>query len=143
MFFSNKLTPAISRTYAGHRQELVPLPSSLLTQSTEFFYQLPNCGHQTHIRRHVLGQGIFLFYDSILSSNFLLTHRQMNTFHWHVVDSQSFPLVIPGFEALSEKGAYNPASVYTLKDVQDIVAYAAAVRLYSSHAHQLLTSFLK
>lgn len=51
---------------------------------------------------------------------------KMNTLHWHVVDSQSFPLVIPGFEALSEKGAYNPASVYTPKDVQDIVAYAAA-----------------
>ena len=67
----------------------------------------------------------------------------MNTFHWHVVDSQSFPLVIPGFEALSEKGAYNPASVYTLKDVQDIVAYAAAVRLCFSRARQLLTSLAK
>ena len=41
MFFSNKLTPAISRTYAGHRQELVPLPFSLLTQSTEFFISFP------------------------------------------------------------------------------------------------------
>jgi hexosaminidase len=67
----------------------------------------------------------------------------MNTFHWHVVDSQSFPLVVPGFEALSEKGAYNPASVYTPKDVQDVVAYAAAVCLYFSRARQLLNSFVR
>jgi len=67
----------------------------------------------------------------------------MNTLHWHVVDSQSFPLVVPGFEALSEKGAYNPASVYTQKDVQDIVAYAAAVRLYFSRVRQLLNSYVK
>ena len=67
----------------------------------------------------------------------------MDTLHWHVVDSQSFPLVVPGFEALSEKGAYNPASVYTLQDVQDIVAYAAAVRLYLSRARQLLILFAK
>ena len=51
----------------------------------------------------------------------------MNTLHWHVVDSQSFPLVVPGFTVLAEKGAYNARSVYTPGDVKDIVAYAAAV----------------
>jgi hexosaminidase len=48
-------------------------------------------------------------------------------FHWHVVDSQSFPLVVPGFTELSEKGAYSSQSVYTPSDVQDIVTYAANV----------------
>ncbi|KAF9266508.1 N-acetylhexosaminidase [Marasmius fiardii PR-910] len=51
---------------------------------------------------------------------------KINTFHWHVVDSQSFPLQVPGFMELSEKGAYTPSSVYTQDDVKDIVAYAAA-----------------
>ncbi|KAK1230412.1 Glucosamine-6-phosphate isomerase (Glucosamine-6-phosphate deaminase) (GNPDA) (GlcN6P deaminase) [Marasmius sp. AFHP31] len=51
---------------------------------------------------------------------------KINTFHWHVVDSQSFPLQIPGFLELSEKGAYSPSSVYTQEDVKDIIAYAAA-----------------
>jgi hexosaminidase len=51
----------------------------------------------------------------------------MNQFHWHVVDSQSFPLVIPGFTELSVKGAYSPSQVYTTSDVEDIVSYAAAV----------------
>ena len=52
---------------------------------------------------------------------------KINTFHWHVVDSQSFPLVIPGYAELSAKGAYSSAQVYTPDNVKEIVAYAAAV----------------
>ena len=44
-----------------------------------------------------------------------------------MVDSQSFPLQVPGFLELSEHGAYSPSSVYTPNDVKDIVAYAGAV----------------
>jgi hexosaminidase len=52
---------------------------------------------------------------------------KINHFHWHVVDSQSFPIIIPGFEELSQKGAYTSSKVYTTNDVKDIVQYAAAV----------------
>ncbi|KAF8901265.1 N-acetylhexosaminidase [Mucidula mucida] len=51
---------------------------------------------------------------------------KMSTFHWHVVDSQSFPLQVPGFLELSEAGAYAASSVYTPEDVAGIVAYASA-----------------
>jgi hexosaminidase len=51
---------------------------------------------------------------------------QFNNFHWHVVDAQSFPLVLPGFEDLSRKGAYAPDQIYTPKDVSDVISYAAA-----------------
>ncbi|KAH9960973.1 glycoside hydrolase superfamily [Lactifluus volemus] len=37
----------------------------------------------------------------------------INTFHWHVVDSQSFPLVVPGFTDIAEKAAYSADAVYT------------------------------
>jgi hexosaminidase len=47
------------------------------------------------------------------------------------VDSQSFPLEIPGFPEVSQKGAYSSSSVYSANDVTDIVSYAGAVR--SSH----------
>lgn len=53
----------------------------------------------------------------------------MSTLHWHVVDSQSFPLVVQGFEELSQKGAYSPTKIYSLANVQDITSYAAAVRI--------------
>lgn len=44
-----------------------------------------------------------------------------------MVDSQSFPLQVPGFLELSQQGAYSSSSVYSPSDVKDIVAYAGAV----------------
>ena len=54
----------------------------------------------------------------------------MSQFHWHVTDSQSFPLEIPGFMDLSKRGAYDSSMVYTPTDVQDIVDYAGAVSVF-------------
>ncbi|KZP12522.1 glycoside hydrolase family 20 protein [Athelia psychrophila] len=51
---------------------------------------------------------------------------KINTFHWHVVDSQSFPLEIPGFANITALGAYSAQEVYTAADVAQIVAYAGA-----------------
>jgi len=53
---------------------------------------------------------------------------KINNLHWHVVDSQSFPLVVPGYTQLSQTGAYDAKSVYTPQDVKEIVAYANSVR---------------
>ncbi|KAJ7776774.1 glycoside hydrolase family 20 protein [Mycena maculata] len=50
---------------------------------------------------------------------------KINTFHWHIVDSQSFPLVLPEFPELAQQGAYSTSEVYSAADVQDIVSYAA------------------
>ncbi|KAI0345602.1 N-acetylhexosaminidase [Trametopsis cervina] len=55
-----------------------------------------------------------------------MSWAKMNQFHWHVTDSQSFPLEIPGFTEVATKGAYSSSFVYSAKDVQDIVSYAAA-----------------
>jgi len=60
---------------------------------------------------------------------------KINHFHWHVVDSQSFALVVPGFEELAQEGAYSAEQIYTSMDVEDIVSYAASVCL-SSTFHQ-------
>ncbi|KAF8499849.1 glycoside hydrolase superfamily [Russula emetica] len=50
----------------------------------------------------------------------------LNTFHWHIVDSQSFLLVMPNFQDIAQKGAYSADSVYTPQDVAHIVSYAGA-----------------
>lgn len=50
-------------------------------------------------------------------------------FHWHIVDSQSFPLDVPGFPEIASKGAYSSAEIYSPANIQDIVSYAGAVRL--------------
>ena len=54
-----------------------------------------------------------------------MSWSKINQFHWHVVDSQSFALQVPGFMELSQKAAYTPSSVYSPSDVSDIVSYAA------------------
>jgi hexosaminidase len=55
------------------------------------------------------------------------TLKKMSQFHWHVVDSQSFPLTVPEFPELAQKGAYSSQEIYSSADVQDIVNYAGAV----------------
>ncbi len=93
-----------------------------------FSLKFPHRRYQADIGRYELGQGkaINIFHPPLTHSLF----TQINTFHWHVVDSQSFPLVVPGFTELAAKGAYNAQSTYSAAEVKDLVAYAAAVSTY-------------
>ncbi|KAH0585968.1 hypothetical protein H2248_007253 [Termitomyces sp. 'cryptogamus'] len=51
----------------------------------------------------------------------------LNAMSWHVVDSQSFSLVVPGYTKLSAKGtSYSSAEIYTPADLKEIVVYATA-----------------
>ncbi|KAL0570964.1 Glucosamine-6-phosphate isomerase (Glucosamine-6-phosphate deaminase) (GNPDA) (GlcN6P deaminase) [Marasmius crinis-equi] len=50
---------------------------------------------------------------------------KMSTFHWHVTDSQSWPLGITEFPELAQKGAYSTREIFSPDDVQDVVTYAA------------------
>ncbi|TFK48771.1 beta-hexosaminidase [Heliocybe sulcata] len=52
---------------------------------------------------------------------------KLNVFHWHVTDSQSFPLEVGEFPELAQKGAYSSSAVYTASDVQNITTYAASI----------------
>ena len=51
----------------------------------------------------------------------------MSQFHWHATDSHSFPLQVPGFEEVAEKGVYASDMIYAPADVQAVVTYAAEV----------------
>ncbi|KAG8917844.1 N-acetyl-glucosamine-6-phosphate deacetylase [Tulasnella sp. 417] len=55
-----------------------------------------------------------------------MTWSKLNVLHWHVVDSQSFPLQVPAFPELAEKGAYDSRSIYKAEDVKAIVEYAGS-----------------
>ncbi|TRM56960.1 glycoside hydrolase family 20 protein [Schizophyllum amplum] len=55
---------------------------------------------------------------------------KMSMFHWHIVDSQSFPLIVDDFPELAQTGAYSSDKVYTPDNVQDIVSYAAQAHVY-------------
>jgi len=46
--------------------------------------------------------------------------------HWHIVDAESFPLALPGFEDLAEAAAWHPRAVYRPGDVSAVVEHARA-----------------
>ncbi|CAD6208082.1 GSCOCT00010351001.2-RA-CDS [Cotesia congregata] len=46
---------------------------------------------------------------------------KLNTFHWHITDSPSFPYESRTWPNMSRYGAYSPEKVYTAEDVKEIV----------------------
>lgn len=49
---------------------------------------------------------------------------KLNVFHWHITDSQSFPLEIPSVPQLTRYGAYSRHKTYSPNDVRHIVEFA-------------------
>ncbi|GAB2277138.1 Beta-hexosaminidase 3 [Dionaea muscipula] len=52
-----------------------------------------------------------------------MSYAKLNVLHWHIVDTQSFPLEIPSYPKLWD-GAYSTAERYTVADAKEIVSYA-------------------
>lgn len=50
--------------------------------------------------------------------------NKLNTFHWHITDSHSFPMQSTAFPQLTQYGAYSPEQVYSPRDILDLVEYA-------------------
>jgi len=55
-----------------------------------------------------------------------LSFSKQNVFHWHITDTQSFPLHLPSLPKFAAYGAYNEDQVYTAAQVELIVEYARA-----------------
>ncbi|XP_058837708.1 probable beta-hexosaminidase fdl isoform X2 [Topomyia yanbarensis] len=53
-----------------------------------------------------------------------MSHSKLNRFHWHITDSQSFPLVSKHYPQLAHYGAYSDKEVYTSDDMKEIVNFA-------------------
>lgn len=54
---------------------------------------------------------------------------KLNVFHWHVTDSNSWPLDLDRYPELAAKGAYSRSETYSQKDIQMIIDYAGHVSL--------------
>lgn len=52
-----------------------------------------------------------------------------NVLHWHIVDTQSFPLEIPSFPNLWN-GAYSSSERYTVADASEIVRQVISFMLF-------------
>ncbi|KAJ3098024.1 hypothetical protein HDU97_004357 [Phlyctochytrium planicorne] len=62
--------------------------------------------------------------EAILRTIEGLAASKLNVLHWHIVDSQSFPVVSETVPTLSAGGAYSSFQVYNRADVQRIVTFA-------------------
>ncbi|KAI1320964.1 hypothetical protein EDD11_009287 [Mortierella claussenii] len=51
-----------------------------------------------------------------------LAWAKLNVFHWHITDSQSWPLEIKKHPQMT-KDAYSPREIYTQRDIKDLVSY--------------------
>ncbi|XP_047328746.1 beta-hexosaminidase 3-like [Impatiens glandulifera] len=52
-----------------------------------------------------------------------MAYAKLNVLHWHIVDTQSFPLEIPSYPNLW-RGSYSASETYTMADAAAIVSYA-------------------
>lgn len=50
--------------------------------------------------------------------------NKLNTLHWHITDSNSFPLILDSLPNMAYYGAYSARQVYTPAQVRDLVKYA-------------------
>nr|XP_023022857.1 probable beta-hexosaminidase fdl isoform X1 [Leptinotarsa decemlineata] len=53
-----------------------------------------------------------------------MSASKLNVFHWHVSDTQSFPLIVPSVPQLAESGSYGPEMTYSPEEVRALVEFA-------------------
>ncbi|KAF8005902.1 hypothetical protein BT93_K0247 [Corymbia citriodora subsp. variegata] len=61
--------------------------------------------------------------EDILRTIGAMSANKLNVFHWHITDSQSFPLLLPSEPDLAAKGAYGSDMQYSPADVRRIVEF--------------------
>lgn len=65
----------------------------------------------------------FMDKDSILRTITGMGMSKLNTLHWHITDSHSFPIVSKTWPKMSQYGAYSREKTYTENDVQEIINF--------------------
>ena len=68
-----------------------------------------------------MSQHNFTFYFQLIDS---MSYSKQNVFHWHLTDSQSFPLLMPSLPDFVRFGAYRPDQVYTPDQVHLAIFWA-------------------
>ncbi|KAJ2802947.1 Glucosamine-6-phosphate isomerase (Glucosamine-6-phosphate deaminase) (GNPDA) (GlcN6P deaminase) [Coemansia guatemalensis] len=53
-----------------------------------------------------------------------MSYNKLNVLHWHIVDSQSWPVESKTYPDLQKNGAYGADMQYSYADVKDIIQYA-------------------
>ncbi|XP_038214441.1 chitooligosaccharidolytic beta-N-acetylglucosaminidase [Zerene cesonia] len=65
----------------------------------------------------------YITVDSIKATIDAMAAVKLNTFHWHITDSQSFPFVSQRRPNLTKYGAYSPSKVYSRSAMEEVVQF--------------------
>lgn len=66
----------------------------------------------------------FITLDKIKENIELMSFSKLNVLHWHLTDSQSWPIEIKAYPEMTKSGAYSSWEQYSQDDLREIVAYA-------------------
>lgn len=66
----------------------------------------------------------FFSVKSILKLLDAMSYNKLNTFHWHITDTHSFPIAIKQQPNMTYYGAYSERQIYSVEDVKRIVDHA-------------------
>src|SRR5207248_504331 len=107
--FSQLITPRLSTTTVFY----IPYTPFTCKDSPRFAHR----GLLIDSSRH------FLPIDVVKLVIDALSYDKFNTLHWHLTDSQSWPVVSEFYPNVTN-GAYSPTDIYTKSDLLSIVSYA-------------------
>ncbi|XP_057669442.1 chitooligosaccharidolytic beta-N-acetylglucosaminidase [Diorhabda carinulata] len=66
----------------------------------------------------------YLSVDTIKKQIDGMAVSKLNVLHWHITDSQSFPLASTKLPNMTKFGAYSPTKIYTKENMRSLVKYA-------------------
>ena len=99
--------------YCEERRTLQVVSSAMITDSPAFPYR----GILLDTSRN------FISVETIMRTLDAMGTNKLNTFHWHITDSHSFPLVLKTLPNMAYFGSYSADKMYSHEDVRNIVEY--------------------
>lgn len=110
---------SISDQIRPYKTPLVPCCSfSAAPLSVKDAPRFPHRGLMVDTGRHFLPVSILIDHLEAMSA------ARLNVFHWHITDTQSWPLELHSLPLATKAGAWDNFAVYSHEDVQEIVQEA-------------------
>ncbi|XP_011171734.2 chitooligosaccharidolytic beta-N-acetylglucosaminidase [Solenopsis invicta] len=119
-----------AKTYFGARYALETLSQLIVFDDLRNQIQIPNeiyivDGPKYPYRGILLDTSRnYVDKETILRTIDGMAMSKLNTFHWHITDSQSFPYVSKTWPDFVKYGSYTPTKIYTSEMIKEIIDYA-------------------
>lgn len=116
-------------TYFGARHGLESLAQLIVYDELRHGYSMPSAvsvdDAPVYKYRGLLIDTVRQFHSivSLKRTIDVMALVKLNVFHWHITDSQSFPMMLQSLPEFSRVGAYHPRKVYSTQAIKEVVDY--------------------